>query len=156
MTTKTNYREQGARAFRSGLARKECRFKAPDIVREWQDGWDAASAAREEAQRKAAIPRWEGAGARGWGENATPPTSHYLKGDAPQIVIHHDRYGEDDAEWVVSCHEYGIENNPLGTHDAERAKALAVVRVRSILQERIIKLAAIAYESGGLRSEVQS
>jgi hypothetical protein len=156
MTTKTNYREQGARAFKSGLARKECRFKAADIVREWQAGWDAASAAREEAQRKAAVPRWQEYGSRGFGKDATPPTEYYLKGDAPQITVHHDRYAEEKTEWFVSCHEYGIEREPLHTTDAVTAKRQAILRVREILLHRRSALLAISDPETGDLVEVQS
>jgi hypothetical protein len=156
LTAENRYRAQGERAFKNNETRESCRFKAADIVREWTAGWDAAKARRGEAQRKAAIPRWEAYGARGWGENATPPTAYYLKGDAPSLVVHRQQYSDDATAWFVSEHRFGIEGVALGTTDPDEAKRLAVLKVRAILQERDEALRAISCFSGALLSEVQS
>jgi hypothetical protein len=49
----SKYFDQGARAFRRREARTSCRFKAPDIVSEWQRGWEAE--AEEAAAREARL-----------------------------------------------------------------------------------------------------
>jgi ribosome modulation factor len=153
ITAENRYRVQGAKAFKDNQPRESCRYKAADIVREWQAGWDDAKAKRDEAKRAAAVPRWEEYGSRGWGPDRTPPTEYHLKGDAPRLSVHHKQY-EDQAEWFVSCHDFGIEGEPLNTREAHRAKKLAVVRVRGIMHERLAQLAGIAEVDGTLLSEV--
>jgi ribosome modulation factor len=151
MNAASKYWAQGARAFGRSEARESCRYKAADIVREWQDGWDAAQAKRAESERAAAVVRWQEYGARLYGA----PTQYHLRGDAPQITVHHRQYDEAN-EWHVSCLEYGIKDAALGTTDAEAAKRLAVVRVRGIMHERLTALTGIAEVDGSLLTEVQS
>jgi ribosome modulation factor len=59
MTTTSKYIQQGRRAHALRESRESCRFKAADIVRDWQSGWDAAAAEYVEKKRRAAIPRWQ-------------------------------------------------------------------------------------------------
>jgi hypothetical protein len=44
MTEVSKYRRQGATAFADNEPRHSCRYKAVDIIREWQAGWDGAAA----------------------------------------------------------------------------------------------------------------
>jgi ribosome modulation factor len=56
----SKYRDQGARAFGKGESRDSCRYKAADIVSEWQAGWDDAQAVRfERSERDAEKQRRE-------------------------------------------------------------------------------------------------
>jgi ribosome modulation factor len=156
MNAVSKYREQGARAFTSNQTRESCRYKAADIVREWTAGWDDAQARTAESKRKAAIPRWEEYGSRGWGPDRTPPTEYCLSGDAPRIIVHHKQY-EDQTVWFVSCHGYGIEDERLGAYDSVTAKRQAILRVREILLMRRTALLEISDpETGDLLSEVGS
>jgi ribosome modulation factor len=140
MSKPKRYEEQGRTAFRRGESRESCRYKAADIVRNWQKGWDEASAFAADERRLAAIPRWVEAYV------GRTNKCFVLRGDAPQITI--ERRG--DERWRFQATGCGIESQSLGTTDAEDAQREAVVKVREILTARLDHLDKIADLDGRL------
>lgn len=155
----TKYTRLGRKARASNEPRESCRFKAADIVRDWQAGWDAEDAERREHERRAMVPRWEDQTSHSRGSIDRRAATWGLRGDAPSIIaMDAGVYRGEQAGPRVSVHAWGIDRAEMtiepGSEPGDIQRA-AITEVRRILRERLAELDAIADDEGNLLAETE-
>lgn len=146
------YRRQGERARGRGESRESCRYKAPEIVSEWQAGWDAADARIAERLRWEAEPRWEDTTSYSQGERGTrEPDSWSLVGDVIRLNVHKSRhYG---GRWIATSQAAQLYDHRLEASNAEEAQREGIVAVRRAFEEALAKIDSYADADGRLRQK---
>lgn len=146
--SESKYFSQGRKARSQNETRASCRYKAADIVRDWQAGWDAEdqriAEAKAEHERERAILRWVDSTSYSQGERGKvePRTWSLCSSRLGQIKVSITRrlYSTGWVIAIVGLTATGRHEHEIADLPAVDAKSAAVEYLRQLMTTRIAEI----------------